>query len=56
MDNYQAFVLALRLAITAPTTSEGDRKSRECINMAEQIAQRLTPDEIERAKDEATRG
>ena len=56
MGNYEAFVLALRLAITAPTTSEGDRQSQECINIAEQIAPLLTPDEISRAKDEATRG
>ena len=50
MNNYEAFVIALRLAITAPT----DSKSQECVSMAEQLAQRLTPDEIEQAKQELT--
>ena len=51
MNHYQALVLALRLAITAPTES----KAQECVSMAEQIAQCLTPDDIEQAKIEATR-
>ena len=51
MDTYRAFVLALRLAITAPT----DSKSRQSVALANCLALRLTETEIEQAKDEATR-
>ena len=50
MDTYRAFVLALRLAITAPT----DSKSRQSVALANCLALRLTETEIEQAKDEAT--
>ena len=49
MDTYQALVLALRLAITAPT----DSKAQECTTLANCLALRLTEDDIERAKIEA---
>ena len=51
MDTYQAFVLALRLAITAPT----DSKSQQSVTLANCLALRLTETAIARAKDEATR-
>ena len=47
--DYEALVLGLTLAITAPT----EEKAQECVRMAEEIAQRLTPEEVEAAKAEA---
>ena len=47
--DYEALVLALTLAITAPT----EEKAQECARMGEDIAQRLTPEEVEAAKVEA---
>ena len=47
--DYEALVLGLTLAITAPT----EEKAQECVRMAEEIAQRLTPEEVESAKAEA---
>jgi|ETNmetMinimDraft_21_1059911.scaffolds.fasta_scaffold00539_19 hypothetical protein len=44
-----ALVLALYLAITATT----DKKSRECTEMADSIAARLSPETIERCKEQA---
>lgn len=50
-NDYEALVLALRLAVTAPT----DEKSKECLGMAEEFASKLSELEIERAKREAKR-
>ena len=48
-NDYEALVLALRLAVTAPT----DEKSQECLSMAEGFASKLSELEVERAKREA---
>ena len=50
-NDYDALVLALKLAITADT----DEKASACVGMAEEIAARLTSDQIDRAKIEAAR-
>ena len=50
-NDYEALVLALRLAITAPN----DEKSKECLSMAEGFASKLSELEVERAKREAKR-
>jgi len=50
-NDYEALVLALRLAVTAPT----DEKSQECLSMAEGFASKLSELEVERAKREAER-
>ena len=50
-NDYEALVLALRLAVTAPT----DEKSKECLSMAEGFASKLSELEVERAKREAER-
>ena len=50
-NDYEALVLALRLAVTAPT----DEKSQECLSMAEGFASKLSELEVERAKREAKR-
>tara|TARA_B100001559_G_C16485184_1_gene615689 strand:- start:1336 stop:1503 length:168 start_codon:yes stop_codon:yes gene_type:complete len=42
----QAFTLALQLAITAPSAE----MKLDCIEMAENLAQKLTPSEIEECK------
>ena len=47
--NYEALVLALRLAIDAPT--EG--KKEECVSIANDLAAQLSEFEVERAKREA---
>lgn len=47
--DYEALVLGLTLAITVPT----EEKAQECVRMAAEIAQRLTPEEVEAAKAEA---
>jgi len=46
---YEATVLALELAITAPT----EEKARECSEMAEGIASGLSEAEVEKAKAQA---
>jgi len=46
---YDALVCALTLAITAPT----DEKAKKATELAECFANRLSPDEVERAKKEA---
>jgi len=46
---YDALVLALTLAITAPD----DAKADECANMAEQIAANLSELEVKRAQKDA---
>ena len=46
MTQFEALCSALTLAITAPT----DKKSRECVVMAEKVAQGMTESEVERAK------
>jgi hypothetical protein len=48
-NNYQALVLALKLAATAPTAA----KAQECVEMAEGFASSLSPEKIESAKKEA---
>tara|TARA_R100000306_G_C4284632_1_gene96922 strand:+ start:285 stop:518 length:234 start_codon:yes stop_codon:yes gene_type:complete len=50
-NDYEALVLALNLAITADT----DEEINVCVAMAEEIAARLTSDQIDRAKIEAAR-
>ena len=49
MTNYDALVLALRLAVSAST----DEKAQECVAMAEELAATLSEFEVERAKREA---
>jgi len=49
--DYEALVLARTWAITAPT----EEKAQECAKMGEEIAQRLTPEEVESAQAEALR-
>ena len=46
MNQKQAFIQSLQLAITAPT----DQLSQECIDMAESISVGLTEEEIESCK------
>ena len=48
MSTYEAFKLALRLAVTAPD----DEKSQACVVLATRIATELEADEVERAKME----
>ena len=48
-NDYEALVLALTLSITAPT----EEKSKQCVDMAEELAMNLSEIEIERAKREA---
>ena len=48
-NDYDALVLALRLAINAPD----DDRAQECANMVEEIALRLSEFDVERAKKEA---
>ena len=47
--DYNALVLALRLALTAET----EEKAKNCVVLAEEIAGRMSPGEIEEAKHEA---
>lgn len=48
-NDYEALVVALRLAITAPT----DDRSLKCITMANVLMARLSTEDVERAKAEA---
>tara|TARA_Y100001963_G_C6641604_1_gene381253 strand:- start:101 stop:292 length:192 start_codon:yes stop_codon:yes gene_type:complete len=48
-NDYEALVLALTLSITAPT----EEKSKQCVDMAEELAMNLSEIEIQRAKREA---
>ncbi len=48
MTTYEAFKLALRLGVIAPT----EEKAQSCVAMAESIATQLEPEEVERAKVE----
>lgn len=50
--DYEALVLALKLAIDAPT----DEKKDECVRIAEGIANNLSEHEVARAKREAEGG
>jgi len=47
--DYEALVLALTLAITAPT----DEQAKDCADIADSIANKLSELEIHRAKREA---
>ena len=47
-NNYEALVLALRLAIDAPTEEQAQR----AVQMAEDLASSLSELEVERAKKE----
>lgn len=49
-NDYEALVLALRLALTA---NEGDDRKDECVAMAEELAQNFSEIEVARAKKEA---
>tara|TARA_Y100000361_G_C11051676_1_gene285577 strand:+ start:577 stop:756 length:180 start_codon:yes stop_codon:yes gene_type:complete len=51
-NNYEALVLALKLAIDAPS----DEKRDECVAIAENLADGLTELELARAKREASEG
>lgn len=51
-SDYEALVLALQLAITAPT----EERAAECVSMAEDLAANLTELEVARAKKEAQEG
>ena len=52
LSQFEALCSALTLAITAPT----DKKSRECVAMAEKIAScGMTEAEVERAKRTVTK-
>jgi hypothetical protein len=48
-DDYEALVMALTLALTAPS----EPKFKQCVVMAEAIANRLTPEQVEEAKAKA---
>ena len=48
-NDYDALVLALRLAINAPD----DEASRKCVHIAEGIAHNLNESEVSKAKIEA---
>tara|TARA_X000001382_G_scaffold123507_1_gene107360 strand:- start:3266 stop:3493 length:228 start_codon:yes stop_codon:yes gene_type:complete len=48
-NGYEALVVALTLAVTAPTKKE----SRECLKMAEGLALHLSMKQIEQAKRQA---
>jgi hypothetical protein len=48
-SDYEALVLALTLAINAPT----DEKAKDCSDMAESIANKLSELEVHKAKKEA---
>ena len=48
-DDYEALVMALTLALTAPS----EPKFKQCVAMAEAIANRLTPEQVEEAKAKA---
>jgi hypothetical protein len=48
-NDFDALVLALQLAITAPD----DAKAQECVNHAEQLAQGFSEIDVERAKRQA---
>ena len=48
-NDYEALLLALRLAVTAPT----EEKSKQCLAMAEEFASKLNDLEVARAKREA---
>ena len=48
-NEFEALVLALKLAITAPD----DAKATQCVEMAEQIAANMSEIEVERAKKQA---
>ena len=47
-NDYQALVVALTLAVTAPTKKE----SKECLKIAEELAVNLSMYQIEKAKRE----
>ena len=51
-NNYEALVLALKLAIDAPS----DEKRDECVAIAESLADGLSELELARAKQEAAGG
>ena len=46
MNNYQALVQGLYLSVTAPT----EEKSKECLEIAKSIADKLNADDVEKAK------
>ena len=48
-NDYEALVIALRLAVTAPS----EEKSKQCLAMAEEFASKLNDLEVARAKREA---
>tara|TARA_E500000305_G_scaffold89565_2_gene76641 strand:+ start:891 stop:1067 length:177 start_codon:yes stop_codon:yes gene_type:complete len=48
-DDYQAFLQALKLAVSAPT----DEKSNQALELALSFSKKLSEVEIERAKKEA---
>ena len=50
-NDFDALVIALRLAVQAPT----DEKAQEVIEIAEQIAVGMSEFEVERAKREASK-
>jgi hypothetical protein len=45
-DNFEALVLALELALTAPSTA----KSKKCVDIADQLADLFQVSEVELAK------
>jgi len=49
-NDYEALVLALTLAITAPT----HKQSAECVIMADTLAAKLTPAQVAAAQAEAS--
>jgi len=51
-NNYEALVLALKLAIDAPS----DEKREQCVSIAESLADGLSELELARAKQEAAGG
>lgn len=48
-NDYEALVLALFLGLIAET----EKSSKECLEIGQMLAARLTPDQVEQAKEEA---
>lgn len=51
-NNYEALVLALRLAVTAAGDDQ-DKKEKQCLDIADWLADGLTDAEIQGAREEA---
>ena len=45
-DDFEALVISLRLAVTAPT----EEKKNACVTIATALAEKMSADEVEKAK------